>query len=103
MGGVLKSVHSSSNNDVILRAKGGQIMTKKLRAHYMDGPLLYVVQHCATRGRSVLLSNFLKTNILAATKLVEGCFIGDLALVSFAKVAYGFRFDSNRRGWLSPV
>ena len=32
---------------------------------------------------------------MAVTKLVEGCFISDLALVSSPEVACGFRYDSN--------
>ena len=45
--------------------------------------LLYVVQHFATRGRSVLLSDFGRPIfwILEVTRLVEGYFISDLALV----------------------
>ena len=35
--------------------------------------------------------------VLEVTKLVEGFFISDLALVSSPEVAYGFRYDSNHR------
>ena len=35
---------------------------------------------------------------MAVTKLVERCFISDLALVSSPGVACGFRYDSNHRG-----
>ena len=34
---------------------------------------------------------------MAVTKLVERCFISDLALVSSPEVACGFRYDSNHR------
>ena len=34
---------------------------------------------------------------MAVTKLVERCFISDLALVSSPGVACGFRYDSNHR------
>ena len=45
--------------------------------------ILYVVQQFATRGRSVLLSDFWRPIfwILEVTKLVEGYFISDLPLV----------------------
>ena len=33
--------------------------------------------------------------VLEVTKLVEGCFISDLALVSSPEVACGFRYDPN--------
>ena len=36
---------------------------------------------------------------MEVTKLVEGCFISNLALVSSPEVACGFRYDSNHRDW----
>ena len=47
----------------------------------------------------MLLSDFGRPifKVLALTKLVERCFIGDLALVSSPEVACGFRYDSNHR------
>ena len=66
--------------------------------------LLYVVQHFATRGRSVLSSDFLRPifKVRAVTKLVERGFFNDLALVLSPEVACGFKYDSNRRGLLTP-
>ena len=61
--------------------------------------LLYVVQHFATRGSSVLLSDFWRpiSKVLQVTKLAGRCFICDLALVSSPEDACGFRYDSNHR------
>ena len=55
----------------------------------LNAPLLYVVQHFATRASSLLLSDFWRPifQVLAVTKLVERCFICDLALVSSSEVA----------------
>ena len=39
---------------------------------------------------------------MEVTKLVEGCFISDLALVSSPEVACGFRYDSKHRVLSSP-
>ena len=39
----------------------------------------------------------LQANIVDIKKLVEGCLISDLALVSSPEVACGFKYDSNHR------
>ena len=40
--------------------------------------------------------------VLEVTKLVEGCFISDLTLVSSPEVVCGFRYDPNHCGQFVP-
>ena len=62
--------------------------------------LLYVVQILTARGRTVLLSNFWREifYVLAVTKVIEECFNSDLAIVSSAEDAFGFKNDWNYSG-----